>query len=134
MGVRRWLTRKDAADLPAWMSAITTATPRRSIGLALTLSLANPKILVLTAAAGVTIGSNLAGVDGEALWVVAFALASAVSVGLPVLTYTVLGERMRGPLSAAQQWLERNNAALMAIVLVVIGLVVALNGVAALPS
>ena len=50
------------------------------------------------------------------------------AVLVPLVLYLALGERMLSPLSAARDWLERNNAAVMAGVLVVIGLQLILKG------
>ncbi len=42
---------------PAWMHRIETATPRKALRLAILLAYANPKVLLLTAAAGLSIGA-----------------------------------------------------------------------------
>ena len=51
---------------------------------------------------------------------------------MPVLLYAVLGERMLGPLTRARDWLERNNAVVMSIVITVIGVMVLVEGVCGL--
>ncbi|MGD9956180.1 MAG: GAP family protein [Candidatus Nanopelagicales bacterium] len=128
-GVKQWLGRGAASEQPAWMRSISSATPASAFRLALLLSAANPKVLLLAAAAGLAIGSDDFTAQGDAIAVVLFTLVASVSVAVPVLAYTVLGERVLGPLGVARDWLERNNAAVMAVVLVVIGLLLLQKGV-----
>lgn len=131
-GVTTWLGRKAAAEQPAWMRSISTATPAGAFRLALLLSAANPKVLLLAAAAGLVIGSDDFTARGDVVAVVVFTLVAAVSVAVPVLAYTILGDRVLGPLGVARDWLERNNAAVMAVVLCVIGLLLLQKGVLSL--
>ena len=51
---------------------------------------------------------------------------------MPVLLYAILGERMLGPLTAMRDWLERNNAVVMSIVITVIGVMVLVEGLSGL--
>ena len=57
-GVKQWFDRHAEAEQPAWMRSISTASPSRAFRLALLLSAANPKVLLLAAAAGLVIGSD----------------------------------------------------------------------------
>lgn len=129
LGVRQWLARAEEGDAPGWMRSLDDSTPGSAARLGVLLSAANPKILLLTAAAGLTIAD--AGLTGfaTALTVVVFTLAGSVTVVLPVVTYLVLGERARGPLLRAEGWLVRHNATIMAVVVLVIGVVLVVNGV-----
>jgi len=131
-GARTWFGRKAASEQPAWMRSISTATPATAFRLALLLSAANPKVLLLAAAAGLVIGSDDFTAHGDVVAVVVFTLVAAVSVAVPVLAYTILGDRVLGPLGVARDWLERNNAAVMAVVLAIIGLLLLQKGVLSL--
>lgn len=131
-GAKQWLGRRAHAEQPAWMRSISTATPAAAFRLALLLSVANPKVLLLAAAAGLVIGSDDFTAQGVVVAVVLFTLAASVSVAVPVLAYTLLGERVLRPLGVARDWLERNNAAVMAVVLVAIGLLLLLEGITSL--
>ena len=51
---------------------------------------------------------------------------------MPVGAYLVLGQRALGPLGKVRDWLQVNNAALMAVVMVVIGCAVAVKGLTGL--
>lgn len=127
-GARLWFTRTKPKPTPAWMARISDATPRRAFRLAVILALANPKVLLLTVAAGLAIGSaELTGAE-TIVAIAVFTVVASLTVLVPLGLYLVLGERMLRPLSAARDWLERNNAAVMAVVLVVIGLQLVLKG------
>ena len=52
-----------------------------------------------------------------------------LSVALPILAYAVSSDRLDGPLSKLKDSMERHNAALVAAILVVIGLLVLYKGV-----
>jgi threonine/homoserine/homoserine lactone efflux protein len=129
LGIRQWLSRRQPKPTPAWMQRIESATPRKAVRLAFVLAYANPKVLLLTLAAGLSIGA--AELDGArtALAIAVFTVVAALSVAVPVLLYAVRGERMLGPLTRMRDWLERNNAVVMAIVITVIGLMVLAEGV-----
>lgn len=128
-GVTTWFGRHAEAEQPAWMRSVSTATPRKAFRIALLLSAANPKVLLLAAAAGLVIGSDDFTAQGDVVAVVLFTLVASVSVAIPVLSYTLLGDRVLGPLGVARDWLIRNNAAVMAVVLVLIGVLLVVKGV-----
>lgn len=128
-GVRQWLGRGSSTEQPAWMRSISSATPAAAFRLSLLLSAANPKVLLLAAAGGLAIGADDFTARGDVVAVVIFTLVASVSVALPVLAYTFLGERVLQPLGVARDWLVRNNAAVMAVVLVVIGVLLVVKGI-----
>ncbi len=128
-GVFRWLTRKRSAHSPAWMNKITGATPGRAAVIAAVLVLVNPKVLFICAAAGLAIGSAGLGTAGAWISELFYVLVAASSVAIPVLAYAVVGERLDGPLSRLKDWMERHNAALVAAILIIIGVLVLYKGI-----
>ncbi len=128
LGVRQWATRREKASAPAWMQAINDATPVRALRLGLLLSGANPKVLLLTAAGGLEIYSTGLSRTGAAVAMVLFAAVAASTVSIPLVFYAVMGERVLGPLSRAKDWLGLHNAAVMAVVITVIGVYLAGKG------
>ncbi|MFD3873166.1 GAP family protein [Streptomyces sp. NPDC058623] len=131
LAVRQW--RSGAAkDTPAWMRALTTATPAKGLRLGLLLSLANPKALLLTAAAGLTVGAAELGTARAGIAVAVFTAIAVSTVALPLLSHVVLGERVLAPLGRARTWLETHNAAVTAVVLAVIGVLLTVEGVTGL--
>jgi threonine/homoserine/homoserine lactone efflux protein len=96
------------------------------------LAVVNPKVLFICAAAGLAIGTEGIGSPRAWLAVAYFVAIAASSVALPVLAYAVSGDRLDAALSRLKDWMERHNAALMAGILVVIGLLVLYKGIHAL--
>jgi threonine/homoserine/homoserine lactone efflux protein len=131
-GVRSWTSRHASDDLPPWMRSIQDATPAKGLRVALVLSVANPKVVLLAAAAGLDIGPADLTPAGTVATAVAFTLLASVSVAAPVLTFAVVGARVLPPLEKAKDWLVRNNAAVMAVVIILISLVLIKNGLTGL--
>lgn len=132
LGARQWVTRRAERPAPAWMQSLEAATPASAARLGLVLSLANPKILLFCAAAGLTIGASEASGSRAVGVCVLFALAASVSVAVPLLAHVAFGERATAPLRRANDWLTEHNASVMAVVLVVIGGLVLVKGIGGL--
>ena len=131
-GVFRWLARNRSAHMPAWMRQISSVTPGKAGIYGAALAVVNPKVLFICAAAGLAIGSEGIGLPEAWLAVAYFVAIAASSVALPVLAYAVSGDRLDTALSKLKDWMERHNAALVAVILIVIGLLVLYKGIHAL--
>ncbi len=132
LGVRQWLSRHHEQPAPAWMQSLESATPGSAARVGLLLSLANPKVLLLSAAAGMIIGASTTSGSQSVVAVLAFTLMGSVSVALPFLAHVVLGDRATAPLQRASTWLAEHNATIMAVVLLVIGALVLVKGLGGL--
>src|SRR5271166_5292191 len=128
-GVIRWLTRRGHDHMPAWMRTLTAVTPARAAATGAALTVVNPKVLFICAAAGLAIGADPLGTAGTVLSATVFVGVAASSVAIPVLAYAVAGDRLDAPLERLKNWMERHNAALVAAILIVIGLVVLYKGI-----
>lgn len=128
-GIYRWLTRNRPGHTPGWITGLSKVTPPRAAVTGVVLTVVNPKVLFICAAAGLAIGS--AGLDGYHAWLaVAWYVAVAGStVAAPVLAYAVSGDRLAGPLARLRDWMERQHAVLVAVILIVIGLLVLYKGI-----
>jgi threonine/homoserine/homoserine lactone efflux protein len=111
------------------MAAIDDMTAGRGFVLGLLLSAVNPKNLLMAAGAGVTVGTATLPVGETTVVIVVFTLVAASSVAIPVIAYLVASSRMAGPLEALRVWLVHNNATVMAVLLLVIGVVVIGKGI-----
>jgi cadmium resistance protein CadD (predicted permease) len=131
-GVIRWMTRRGHDHIPAWMRTMTSVTPMRAAVTGAALTVVNPKVLFICAAAGLAIGTDALGVAGTVLSAALFVAVAGSSVAIPVLAYAGVGERIDAPLERLKNWMEKHNAALVAAILVVIGLVVLYKGIHAL--
>lgn len=131
-GGYRWFTRKQSAHSPAWMRKMADLTPGRALVTAMVLAVVNPKVLFICAAAGLAIGT--AGIGPMHAWIAlaCFVAVSASTAAIPILGYAVSGDRLAQPLERLKEWMERQHAALVAAILLVIGLLVLYKGIHAL--
>lgn len=132
LALRQWRGRPRAGEpvtLPKWMAAIDKITFPVAVGLGFLLSAVNPKNLLMAAGAGVDIGT--AGLDTASvvLVIAIFTLIAASTVLVPVVAYLIAADRLRAPLDALRGWLERENAVIMSVLLLVIGVVLIGKGI-----
>ena len=135
LAVRQWRARPsegESAAMPKWMSAIDSMTAIKGLGLGFLLSAVNPKNLLLGISAGVIIGDANLSFGDAVVVIVVFALVAGCSVLIPVVGYLIASARMAGPLNGLRQWLVDNNATIMAVLLLVIGVAVIGKGIASL--
>lgn len=118
--VKTWIGRADKAN-PRWLSALMQAGPREAVRYGILLSAANPKELLMAVATAIVIGAAEPTTSGAAAAIVVFVLVGAASVALPLLIFLLGGEGTLRRLEQSRQWLERNNAAVAAGVLALIG-------------
>src|SRR6185369_14778364 len=93
VGIWRWFTRHRSAHSPAWLRNISTITPARAGVAGAVLAVINPKVLFVCLAAGLEIGTAGLGTAGAWAALVVFVLVAASTVAVPVLGYTVAGDR-----------------------------------------
>ncbi|OMC00941.1 hypothetical protein A5733_00150 [Mycobacterium sp. NS-7484] len=132
LGVYRFLTRAKSEHMPGWLTSLSKLTTPRAALTGAVLTVVNPKVLFICAAAGLAIGSaglGQPGVWAAGLWYVA---AAGSTVALPILAYAISGDRLDPALARLKNWMERQHAVLVAGILVVIGLLVLYKGIHAL--
>jgi threonine/homoserine/homoserine lactone efflux protein len=128
-GIYRWLNRKKSTHTPKWLQKMSTLTPARAGLTGLVLTVVNPKVLFICAAAGLAIGTT--GMADARVWlaVIWFVLVASSTVALPILAYAISPARLDAPLTRLKEWMERQHAVLLAAILVVIGLLVLFKGI-----
>jgi threonine/homoserine/homoserine lactone efflux protein len=129
LAVRQWTRRADATGEAGWLQSVTQASPAEAARLGLLLSALNPKVAVIAGAAGVTIGRAVPQPPMAVAWSVGFAALASVTVAAPLLAHLVAGDRVLAPVRRAADWLARHEAAVVAAVLAVIGVVLLVTGV-----
>lgn len=135
LAVKNWRSRPREGEepvMPKWMGAIDTITTAKGLGLGALLSAVNPKNLTLGLSGGVTIGSGGLSAGETVGAVLVFVAIGSSTVAVPVLGYLVAQQRMKQPLEELRQWLTLHNSAVMAVLLLVIGVAVLGKGVAGL--
>ena len=131
LAVRQWRGRPhegEEPELPGWMNAIDEFTPLRAFGLAALLAGVNPKNLGLTLAAGSTIAQ--AGLADAEPWIAlaVFVALASLTVLLPVAYYIAAGESAKRTLASMKSWLTTNNATVMSVLFLVLGVLLIGDG------
>jgi threonine/homoserine/homoserine lactone efflux protein len=133
LALRQWRSRPAEGQqptMPKWMSAIDSMTAGKAFGLGFLLSAVNPKNLLMAISAGVIIGGAGLAFGQTAIAIIIFVLLAACTVIIPVIGYLIASARLARPLDRLREWLVDNNAAIMAVVLLVIGVAVIGKGIA----
>lgn len=124
MAARQWRKRPrkgETPEMPAWMSAVDTFTPVRSLGLGVVLSAVNPKNLALTAAAAASIAQAGLSSGDRAIAVAVFVVIGSITVAGSVLFYFVATDRAVRSLTVVKDFMADHNAVIMMVILVVLG-------------
>ena len=132
VAVRQWRSRPgegEQAQLPKWMAAIDSMTPVKGLGLGFLLAAVNPKNLLLAASAGLIVGGAGLGFESTVVVVIIFVGLAASTVLIPVVGNLLASARLAGPLDHLRAWLVDNNAAIMAVLLLVIGVAMIGKGI-----
>ena len=135
VAARQWHSRPAPGEepaMPAWMSGLDRLTGGRTLLLGAALSGVNPKNLALTLAAAASIAQAGLSAGGDVVAVAVFVAIGSLTVAGPVVGYLVAGERVRGPLESAKQFMAHNNAVIMAVVCLVLAAKLVGNGIAGL--
>ena len=132
VALRQWRGRPrgDAeAALPKWMQTIDRFTPQRALAMGVALSAINPKNLLLTVGAAAGIAKTGIGTGQQAIALAVFILIGTLGPGLPVAIYFLMGDRATRILDDLKNWMGHNNAAIMAVLCLVIGAKLIGNGI-----
>jgi Sap, sulfolipid-1-addressing protein len=135
LAVKQWRARPAEGmevEMPKWMAAVDSFTPIKSAGFAAFFGGVNPKNLLLILAAASTIAQT--GISGgeQAIVYGVFCLIGTLGVAIPVIVYFALGDRAPALLRRMQMWMAHNNAAIMSVLLLVIGVKIFGDGLSAL--
>jgi threonine/homoserine/homoserine lactone efflux protein len=124
LAVKQWRGRPredDEAALPKWMRAIDAFEPGKALGMGALLSAINPKNLLLTVAAASAIAQTGIDTGRQAVALGVFIVIGTLGPGLPVAIYFALGARAQRVLGDLKVWMAAHNAAIMAVLCLVIG-------------
>ena len=124
MAGRQWRSRPKTGEepkMPKWMSAVDAIEPSRAFVLGVALSGANPKNLVLTAAAVGSIAQAGLGTTDSAIAVAVFVVIGSLTVVGSVLFYLLGGDAAKKPLATTEEFMAAHSNVIMMVLLVVIG-------------
>ena len=122
----------EEAAMPEWMQSVDHFRAPRAFGLGVLLSAVNPKNLLLVVAAAAAIaGTGIPG-DEQALAFALFVALGTIGPAAPVAAYFAMGERSEQALDELRTWMAQNNAAIMAVICLVIAAKLIGDGIAGL--
>jgi threonine/homoserine/homoserine lactone efflux protein len=124
VALKQWRGRPRAGEdaaLPKWMHAIDSFNPGKAAGFGVVLSAANPKNLLLAVGAAAAIAQTGESAGKQAGALAVFILLGTLGTGTPVALYFAMGERSKRILDDLKGWMGQNNAAIMAVLCVIIG-------------
>jgi threonine/homoserine/homoserine lactone efflux protein len=114
------------------MQAIDSFPPPRALAMGFALSAVNPKNLILTLGAASAIAQTGIDAGEQAVALAVFVAIGTLGPGLPVAIYFAMGARAEHLLDELKRWMAANNAAIMAVLCLVIGAKLFGDGVAVL--
>ncbi|MBJ7459363.1 MAG: GAP family protein [Thermoleophilaceae bacterium] len=117
---------------PGWLSAVDQFDALRSVALALTLAIANPKNLILLGGAAASAAESGTTLEARLEAMLVFAMIALIGPAIPVATSVFAGERAEPVLGRLRAWLTRNNSVIVAIICLVIAGKLIADGIAAL--
>jgi threonine/homoserine/homoserine lactone efflux protein len=123
VALRQWRGRprgETEPELPKWMQAIDAFTAPKAAGAGLLLAV-NPKNLLLTIAAAAAIAQTGIEAVQQAIALAVFVLIGTLGPGAPVAIYFGMGHRAVEVLDELKTWMARHNAAIMAVLCLLIG-------------
>lgn len=135
IAVRKWRARPRAekdVTLPRWMATARTMTAGPALRLGFLLAAASPKNLALVAAGATVIADATPRVHEQVVALLVFAVVASLGVAAPVAVRIAFPDRAERVLGATGEWMTRHNAAIMAAVLLALGVVLIGNGAATL--
>jgi threonine/homoserine/homoserine lactone efflux protein len=103
------------------MGALDAFTSAKAAAAGVALSALNPKNLLLIAAGAAAIAQTGIGAGEQAVALLVFTAIASIGVAAPVVMYFALGDRSREVLDSLKTWMAKNNAVIMAVLLLVIG-------------
>jgi threonine/homoserine/homoserine lactone efflux protein len=135
LAVRNWRRRPAAGEEPStppWLMPESGIGVRAAVILGLVLSVLNPKDLALAASGGAAIGAEDLTTATTIVTVIVFTAVAVSTVVIPVLIYLVVGARSAETFDRVKGWLLRHNAAFLAVIWLVLGVIFVLEGIAAI--
>jgi threonine/homoserine/homoserine lactone efflux protein len=137
VAIRQWRGRPrgdDPARLPGWMRSIDRFTAGRAAAFGIVLSAVNPKNLLLVVAAAAAIAQTGVSAGRQAVALAVFIVIGTIGTGTPVVLYFAMGDRSKRILDDLKSWMSANNAAIMAVICLVIAAKLIGDGISGLST
>jgi hypothetical protein len=137
VAVRQFRSRPHEGEegpLPKWMGALDRFKLATALGAGAGLAGANPKNLILVVGGAAAIAQT--GISGaeQATAYALFVLIGTIGVGLPVVIFFAMGTRAAAILGRMKDWMGHNNAVIMAVLCLIIGMKLIGDGISGLTN
>ncbi|MFJ2755791.1 GAP family protein [Nocardioides sp. NPDC087217] len=135
LAVRSWQGRPEegeTAPTPSWMAALDEFNAFKAFGTGVLLGSVNPKNLLLVVSAASTIATATAVTSERIVAMAVFTVVASLGVLVPFGIYLLAGERAARLLEGIKAWMIANNATIMTVLLVVLGVKMVGDGVGSL--
>ena len=135
VAAKQWRSRPkpgEEASLPKWMQTLDTFTPVKSFGVAALLSGPNPKNLALNLAAMSIVATAGLSTANQVVALLVVVVIGSLTIIAPLVVYFAGGEKSAEILGGWKSWLSENNAATMAVLLLVLGVALVGQGISGL--
>jgi hypothetical protein len=129
---RNWAKRPAPGQheaMPKWMAGVETISPVKAIGLAIVLSVVNPKNLVLILGASAGLGQLGLSTGDAIVALIVFVVVSSLSILFAVGYDLFGGARAQRTLTEMKEWMTTHNHAVMATLFLVFGVVLISKGI-----
>lgn len=124
LAVRSWRGRPaegESAPVPKWMAALDDFNAFKAFGTGVLLGAVNPKNLLLVVSAGTTIATASSETGEQVVAMIVFTVVASLGLLVPFGIYLATGERAAGLLEGIKGWMIANNATIMTVLLLVLG-------------
>ena len=121
-----------SVDAPQWLDRIKRITPVGAAAAGAALTVVNPKVVLMCAAAGFAIGTAGLSTLGTTAAVAYFTLLAGSTAAVPILAYLVWSHRVDRLLERLRDWMQRRQVAITVVVLLILGVALLFNGIHAL--
>ena len=119
----------ETAPMPKWMDGIAGFGPVKSRGTGVTIGAVNPKNIAGGVASAVIITSAGLSTGQTVVTVLIYTVIASLGVATPIVAMLVLGDRGEEVVTGWEAWLNRNNAAMMAVLYLIFGAILVGKGI-----
>ena len=121
VAAHQWRGRSQAGATPKWMGALDQVTLRKAVAAGVLLGTISPKNLVLIIGGAAAVAQTGVPAAQEAVAWAIFTVIASLGVGAPVILHIAAGDRATATLDRIKAWMLQNNAAIIAVLCLVVG-------------
>lgn len=121
--IKEWKMRPKKGQtpkMPKWMGAIATFTPVKALIIGFLLATLNLKNTPM----GITVGAVISDAGSHAMTVlIVYLILASSTITIPTVGFLLFGKKLERTLESLRSWLVSNNATIMFILFLVLGVV-----------